>query len=79
MGKRWAVTAVSKYKDGKGEVRDQFSRVGIAYNNTSSDGKKSISLLIGPEILLSNRTKLVLFEEEIEQRDNNPTDDEVPF
>ena len=85
MSNKYAVTAVTQYKDNKGEVRDQFSRVGIAYRNKSkATGKESISLLIGPEILISRRTRLVLFEWEDEGKAAEPDevetiDDEIPF
>ena len=84
--RKFSVTAVSSYKDNNGEVRDQFSRVGVAFRNTSKkDGRESISLLIGPEILISKRTRLVLFEWDEDEKAKEPSevedinDDEIPF
>ena len=84
MPRKYAVTAVTSYQTSKGEKKDQFSRVGVAFKN-EKDGKESISLLIGPEILVSRRTRLVLFEWEEDESTpagkdaNDELDDEVPF
>ena len=84
MGRKFSVTAVTSYQDAKGGKRDQFSRVGVAFRNTGKDGRDSISLLIGPEILVSKRTRLVLFEDEDKLEATEPDgveniDDEIPF
>lgn len=50
-----------------GEVKDKFTNVGSAYESIMKDtGKSVINLLIGPNILITEKTPLILFERDRE-------------
>ena len=83
MSYDYRVVAVSKYKDARNETQTSYAKVGVAFANTNrTTGKITINVKIGPEILLSNRCELVLFEADPKSQTNSAPpaiDDEVPF
>ena len=83
MSYDYRVVAVSKYRDGRGEFQTTYSNIGVAFVNKVKDtGRKSISLKIGPEILVSNRCALVLFEPDDDggsRAGGGEVDDEIPL
>lgn len=74
MGNRMRVCAVGKYKDADGNTKSTFSNVGMAFANTSQDGKKSISVRMN---VICMAKEFVLFP--VEEGEQDSIDDDVPF
>lgn len=52
-----------------GEEKTKYTKVGAGFKNRTRDGKEAINLLIGPNLLITERTPIVLFEADEDARD----------
>ena len=83
MGRIFNICVVKKY--GSQNDKNAYYTVGKAFENIPSDSSKpvSISLQIGPALIVSSATDIVLFEAEPKKQtgdaNSHTVDDEIPF